>query len=414
MRRAVLSVVFWAVASATALAVFAVTEIEGQGPGGAFYSIAVPDSWNGELVIWNHGFSLSDPSPSPDVGPLSDIHLLEGYAVAASSYRLSGWALFKSNQDLRELVEIFSAEFGPPERILIYGASLGGAVTAAAVEKGNLGNVVGALTFCGAMAGSRNWDVAVDLRLAYDLVCEDVPGAAIPGGAEGLPEDSGWTSNDVENAVDTCTGINTPKSERSRQQKANLRQLLDLARIPASFLVPDMLYATEGMSDLVHDRKKLRGKLGTGNEFVVYGDPVVDAQIERVKPRRGKARKLARFFTPKGNVGQTKIISMHTNKDGLVLVENQSIYADVVPAGNLTTVIVRERQASHCVFSPGEILAGWEALRAWVDSGLQPTAGDIQEACEDSLGIDEICRIDPAFALPNPDIRMRPRNWEWN
>lgn len=405
--------VLWAVASATALSVFAITEVEGQGPGGAFYSITVPDNWNRDLVIWNHGFSLSEPSPSPDRGPLEEIQLLEGYAVAASSYRQDGWALFKSNQDLRELVAIFTGEFGPPERILIYGASLGGAVTAFALEKGNLGNVVGALTFCGAVGGSRNWDVALDLRLAYDMICEDVPGAAIPGGAEGLPENSGWTAQDVEDAVDACTGIETPKSERTRQQKANLRQLLAVAQIPASFLVQDMVYATEAMSDLVHDRKKLRGRIGTGNEYVSYGDPVVDAQIERVKPRRGRARKLARFFTPKGNVRQTKIISMHTNKDGLVLVENQSIYADVVPPENLTTAIVKERKASHCVFSPGEILAGWEALRAWVDSGLQPTAEDIQEACEDSLGIDEICRIDPGFVLPNPDIRMRPRNWDW-
>ena len=52
-------------------------------------------------------------------------------------------------------------------------------------------------------------------------------------------------------------------------------------------------------------------------------------------------------------------------------------------------------------------------MRAWVDSGLQPTAADIQEVCEDSLGIDEICRIDPNFVLPDPDVRMRPRNWDW-
>ena len=409
MRRFLFIVFLWAVASATAPFAYAATQVDGQTAGGAFYRIVVPDNWNRELVIWNHGFSLSEPGPVTDAGPLSDIHLLEGYAVAASSYRLNGWALFKTNNDLRALVQTFAAEFGQPDQILLYGASLGGAVTAAALEKGGLGNVVGALTFCGAMAGSRNWDVALDLRLAYDLICEGMPGAAIPGGAKGLPEDSSWTDQDIENAVNACTGISERKADRTRQQKNNLRRILDLAQIPESFLVTDMLFATEAMSDLVHDRKKLRGKLGTGNENVVYGDPFVDAQIERVSPKRSKARKLGRFFTPKGNVRQAKIISMHTDKDGLVLVENQSVYAGVVPPENLTTVIVKERRASHCVFSPGEILAAWEALRDWVDTGQQPAAVDIQATCEAIPGLDEICRIDPSYRLPDPNIRMRPR-----
>jgi len=397
------------VASATAPSISGATEIEGQTARGAYYRVVVPDNWNHELVIWNHGFSLSEPGPVDDVGPLSDLHLLEGYAVAASSYRLSGWALFKTHKDLRDLVQIFTAEFGQPEKIILYGASLGGAVTAAALEKGGLGNVVGALTFCGAMAGSRNWDVALDLRLLYDLVCEGVPGAAIPGGAKGLPKASGLTDQDIEDAVNACTGVSVRKSDRTRQQKNNLKRILDLAQIPQSFLVTDMLFATEAMSDLVHDRKKLRGKLGTGNEDVVYGDPFVDAQIERVSPRKAKAKKLARNFTPKGHVGQAKIISMHTNKDGLVLVENQDAYAKVVPSQNLTTVIVREKRPSHCVFAPGEILAGWEALRDWIDTGQQAAALDIQQTCEAIPGLNEICRIDPNFVIPNADIRMRPR-----
>lgn len=410
MQRVFAFVLLGAVAFATAPAVFALTEASGQGPGGAYYRIQVPDNWNHELVIWNHGFSLSEPDSSVDLGPLSDIQLLEGYAVAASSYRLKGWALFKTNQDLRELVQAFVVEFGQPERILLYGASLGGAVTASAIEKGGLGNVAGALTFCGAMGGSRNWDVALDLRLAYDLTCEGMPRAAIPGGAKGLPKDSTWTDRDIENAVNACTGINESRSNRTAQQKRNLDTLLDLAQIPKSFLVTDMLFATEGMADLVYDRKKLRGKLGTGNENVVYGDPFVDDQIARVSPRRSKARKLSRNFTPKGRVGQAKIISMHTDKDGLVLVENQSIYAEVVPPENLTTVIVKERKASHCAFGPGEVLAGWEALRDWIDTDEQPGALDIQETCESLTGLNEICRIDPGYKLPDPNVRMRPRD----
>jgi pimeloyl-ACP methyl ester carboxylesterase len=409
IRRVGFFFLFWAVAVATAPSISRAREIEGQNAGGAYYRISVPDNWNGDLVIWNHGFSLSEPSPRPDLGPLVDVQLLEGYAVAASSFRLNGWALFKSTADLRQLMQVFTTEFGKPEKIILYGASLGGAVTAAALEQGIPGNVAGALTYCGAMAGSRNWDVALDLRLLYDLVCEGMPGGEIPGGAKGLPKNSAWTDDDIEDAVNACTGVNEPSFLRTGRQKKNLKTILNLAKIPRAFLVQDMLFATEAMADLVHDPRKLRSKPGTGNQKVVYGDAYVDANIRRVKPKPPKQKKLARNFTPKGDINGAKIVSMHTSKDGLVLVENQSIYAQVVPPQNLTTVIARESVATHCVFTPGEILAGWEALRDWIATGDQPSARDIQETCKAIPVLGEVCRIDADFKLPDPDKRMRPR-----
>ena len=54
------------------------TFYSGQTKGGAYYTIAVPDAWNGDLVIWNHGYSFSPVSPNPDLGPLADLQLLEG------------------------------------------------------------------------------------------------------------------------------------------------------------------------------------------------------------------------------------------------------------------------------------------------------------------------------------------------
>ena len=65
------------------------------------------------------------------------------------------------------------------------GASLGGIVTADALERADEFNIDGAFAFCGAMGGSRVWDGAHDIRLSYDAVCGDV--APIPGGATGLP-----------------------------------------------------------------------------------------------------------------------------------------------------------------------------------------------------------------------------------
>jgi pimeloyl-ACP methyl ester carboxylesterase len=367
----------------------ATTTVSGQTDGGAYYKIVVPDSWNGDLMIWNHGFSLASPGPVTGLEDEFFVQLFEGYAVAASSYRLSGWAVFKTNKDLKALVREFEAAFGTPERVILAGASLGGIVSAAALEKADLGNVVGALTYCGAMAGSRNWEAALDIRLLYDLICAGVKGAQIP---------------------DACTGVDVRRSKRTRAQKANLKRLTKLGRIPESFVQTVMWYVTLGMSDLVHDRGKLKSKIGVGNQDVDYGDEEVNRTIQRIKPKRKAARKLARRFTPKGRVGNAKIVSLHTDKDGLVFVENQGEYASVVPPENLTSAVVVEKIPTHCLFTPAEVFAAWEELRDWIDGGPQPTAADIQARCtslKSLLGGE--CRIDPGYQIPPFDSRVRPR-----
>jgi hypothetical protein len=248
------------------------------------------------------------------------------------------------------------------------------------------------------------------MRLIYDVVCTNTPTAYIPGGAEGLPAGSTFTPDQLAFAVNECTGVLLPPDLRTPTQIANLDRILQLTTIPENFLMTVMGYATFAMSDLVHDRHKLSGKLGTGNAGVVYGDAEIDALIARVSPNPGAANRLERHYTPNGKVGDTKIITLHTDKDGLVIVENESEYADVVPPENLVMAIVVEAVPTHCGFSPAEAAAGWESLRAWVAGAPQPTATSIQLTC---LALEPIlggpCRIDPSFVVPVMDTRVRPR-----
>ncbi len=396
-----------------AVPTFAQTEVEGETAGGAFYKIAVPDGWTPAdgLVIWNHGFDLSDPAPSPDLGPLVDVQLSEGYAVAASSYRLNGWAVFKTNKDLKSLVSTFSAQFGEPERIILTGASLGGAVTAHAIEKAKLPNVVGAYMFCGAVGGSRNWDGAFDLRMLYDVVCQDVPEAQLAGGATGLEKNSALSQLEILEAVNACTGVALPKKQRTKAQKRNLNQLIELSNLPENFIETDMIFATQAMNDLIFDKGKLKGKQGLGNANVDYGDDEINDTIQRVEAKRKPKRKLAKSFTPSGRVGDVKIISIHTDGDGLVIVENQSEYASVVPPENLTVGIAVESTPSHCGFGLSEVLSGWQALGQWLATDAQPEVQDLQNGCqvlEPLFG--GPCRFDPNYVVPDMDGRVRLRD----
>jgi hypothetical protein len=410
MKRYLLVIVTAVLCAGLAVPSPAQTVISGRTGGGAYYQIAVPDAWNGDLVIWNHGFSLDPASPNPDLGPLADLQLAEGYAVAASSYRQIGWAVFKTKNDLQGLYAKFVREFGHPSQVFVTGASLGGIVTAAAIEEAHIGNVVGAYPFCGVLAGSRNWDGALDYRLMYDDICGEVPGAFIPGGAEGLPEDSNLTLTDTSVAIDACFGLFFPPGRTSDQQ-ARLDRFLAISQIPENFVLTDVgFFATFGMSDLVHSQTKLNGKLGPGNMNVDYGDPLMNASIERVEPNPGAANRFEKNYTPTGYVGDVKIVSLHTDKDGLVLVENEHEYAEVVPPSNLTVAIVVEAVPSHCGFSVAELVAGWETLRGWVAGAPQPSAVAIQGLCNAiAPAFGGPCRIDPTFVVPDMDGRVRPR-----
>jgi hypothetical protein len=392
------------------------TELTGNTSGGAFYTILVPDGWEPAdgLVIWNHGFSLDPIGPVSDLGPLAAVQLSEGYAVAASSYSLTGWALFETINDNKEMVEAFESAFGVPEQIFLFGASLGGIVTAQGIEVGDLGNVVGALPICGAVAGSRVWDGGFDLRQIYDSVCDGVPGGSmleIPG-LPYLPP-PGFDFTAMALAIEVCTGLSQDPADRSVEQAAALDTILSVSQLPENFLLTDMGFAVFGLADLLYDPRKLGGSIPFDNVNVDYGDATVNATIDRVEANPVARQMLFDNYTPTGLVGDTKIVSLHTDQDGLVIVENESSYADVVPPGNLTVGIVVEDVPSHCDFTPAEVLAGWESLRAWVAGAPKPSAQDLQNTC---LGLvaGELapgpCRIDPDFVIPPLGDRVRPRN----
>ncbi len=123
----------------------------------------------------------------------------------------------------------------------------------------------------------------------------------------------------------TGAGIATPLP--TPEQEARLAQLLALTGLPESFLLTDMGFATFALHDLVYDPAKLDGAAAMHNAGVDYGDPAVNASIERVTSEAPARFFLRDHFTPSGDVGAVKIVSIHTDKDGLVFVENQSEYA---------------------------------------------------------------------------------------
>jgi hypothetical protein len=410
MRTRTLLILLATLALFTPSSLLADTTITGEKLG-AFFQITVPTVWNGDLVINNHGFDFNPPGPNPGLGALAPLMLSQGYAVAASSYSQCCWTLFTTQQDINRLIGVFEANFGAPNNVILHGASLGGIVTAQGIEK--LGaNVIGAYPICGALSGSRSWDGAIDLRLDYDAVCTGVPGGTFPGGATGLPAPGfpagGLSIPAIATTVNTCTGVLTPIAFRTPAQQARLDLIKSVTQIPESFIVTDMVFVTNGLSNLIWAPDKLAGGQGVGNVGVVYNDPGVDAAIQRVAYDNQANKQLEKNFTPKGDVGATKIVSIHTDGDGLVIVENEEDYMDKVPASNFSLGVVNEAGNSHCGFNAPELIAGWVSLVSWLNGGPQPTAASLQATCQ-GIGPAAQCRIDPAYVLGEFDSRIPPR-----
>lgn len=413
-------------AACTAFA--APVEYTGRTPGGAWYRIAVPDGWQpgGPLVLYQHGLDFKRPSGPPGLGPVPDAMLQQGYAIAASSFRERGWAVLTALHDNHELLDAFRTHVGEPGSLVAVGGSMGGLIALQLGGARGLPPVEGVYALCPAAAGSRLWDQAIDLRLAYDVVCEGA--GEMPAGPEPLPwafaldripDDLGDLSDQtlVLRALlplNQCTGINLPESLRNGAMKRRLRTLMEFAgTADEKAFITQFAYATFVLSDLVRAPGKLAGRSPFDNRGVDYSAfPGIEAGIPRLEPDPLAAARLRTLSDFHGVAPGVKVLSIHTSGDALVIPGNQDFVRERIPEAQRSIAIVSEDQPSHCGFSAAEGLAGWDALRDWMHGADRPDPASLQARCE-ALAADASaegpCRYDPDAQITPFDDIVRPR-----
>jgi pimeloyl-ACP methyl ester carboxylesterase len=161
---------------------------EGFQPGGARYRACLPDgAWNGDLVLYAHGYTPTEaplglPGEAERFGaPLRAL----GYAFATTSYRVNGLAVLPAQEDLLDLVRIFTSNYGTPRQVFLVGASEGGLITALSVER-HPDVYDGGLAICGPIGSFRDQVRTFgDFRVVFDAF---FPGL-IPGPPLQVPED---------------------------------------------------------------------------------------------------------------------------------------------------------------------------------------------------------------------------------
>src|SRR5207247_2531602 len=129
--------------------------------------IEVPQSWNGDLVLYAHGWHGGSSLTVDDL-PIRALVVQQGFAWAASSFSVGGYVPEDGVKDTLALRDFFSQTVGAPKRTYIYGTSMGGHIVVASLEQ-HPAIYAGGLSECGVVNGVGGWDyfAAYTLLVAY-------------------------------------------------------------------------------------------------------------------------------------------------------------------------------------------------------------------------------------------------------
>ncbi|HWO58791.1 MAG TPA: DUF6351 family protein, partial [Umezawaea sp.] len=331
----------------------------GRDVNGAYYVMAVPERWNGSLVVHAHGgpdFSYDESSPVAELERWA-VMVDQGYAWVGSSYRRGGYGVRMAAADTENVRRLFVERFGRPGRTYLHGQSWGGNVAAKVAETYGRepGTYDGVLLTNGLLGGgSRGYDARVDLRVVYQYYCHNLPRAAEAQYPlwQGLPADSEVTPEEVHARLQECTGIDSAPADRTTEQQRNLADIVGVTRLPERAVDIHLLYATFLFQDVVS--KRLGGRNPFGNVGVRYDgshdDDALNAGVERFSPDATARRDLSYDSDLTGQV-RLPVLTLHAIDDPQVFVENESAYRATLQAagrsGNLVQSYTNESEHSE-------------------------------------------------------------------
>jgi hypothetical protein len=133
---------------------------------GSSYRIEVPKrQWNGEVVLFAHGFRGNGHIVWVDSPDLRDYYISLGFGWAASSYETNGYDVGHGVTDTHELIGLFGSVVGQtPKDLYMSGLSMGGQITAVEIEHYR-NTFVAAMPYCGVLADTSLFDYFLDANV---------------------------------------------------------------------------------------------------------------------------------------------------------------------------------------------------------------------------------------------------------
>ncbi len=402
---------------------------------GTDYRIDLPQTWNGTLLLWSHGYRtavavppsldpvLRTPESAPDKATAEAL-LAKGYALAGSASATNGWAVLDGIKAAEDLHAFFLSRVATPRRTYVWGQSMGGLVTQLVSEK-HPDWVTGAAPECGAVAGTtENLDGALAIAFMVKTLID--PGLQITGyaSAEQAIAAFGRARDAVITAAKDVAGGGTAKVVAiaaighlaTKTKTYDGHDAVSAISATAEEILTAMGYATFGQQEFA---TRVGGQ-GITIAAVDFGAGVTEADRSAVKNFGGdldallaalasgarpavdpaaRAKAIAQGETT-GEVTHPTV-TLHDEQDPLVIVQNERVLGDRFAAhralGHLTQLFTKPPAtyaapapygAGHCNFTTTEQVGLVKVLDRWVLTGKRPAPADAVASFAAPTGLD--------------------------
>jgi len=377
---------------------------------GAAYRIEVPLHWNGELVVFAHGYRGTGRTVFVDNPTLRAYYVARGFAWAASSFATNGYDVGQGVRDSYAMIGLFRQVTGrSASGVLMSGESMGGQVTAVTIEK-HPSSFLGAMPYCGVLGDTRLFDfyleanvtaaalagVHIDFPLQPSAdypnlwrtqVSRILPALGLRAGAPPNLTAAGRTWSAV---LERDTGGVRPGFDSSFAFWNAVRSTAPLDDLPFLFgLYPGLTGGTENIAV---------GNVA-GNRFTRYRS--TDRRRPTAAERRLNAQVLRVRRTATADPGLSgvprvdgrppvPVLSLHDIGDLFVPFSMEQAYAQRAAANHRSRLFVSRaiRGVGHCDFTQPELRTAFDDLVNWVRTGQRPGGDAI---------LDRRAVADPAF-----------------
>jgi hypothetical protein len=400
---------------------------------GSAYRIEVPNNWNGDVVLFAHGFRGTGTTVWVDSPTLRDFYIKMGFAWAASSYQTNGYDVGHGVTDTHALIGLFGPVTGlkAPQHLYMTGLSMGGHITAVEIEH-YPNTFVGAMPYCGVLGDTSLFDYFLDANVtaaaltktpiqfpatlaagqAYAPMYDQQVLSELPKLGTGFSSPNlnlnalgrGWQDSVEQRSGGTRPGFN------SAFAYWNAFGFAPLTNIPFLFgLYPGLSGGTIGIAS-----GNVTSNLHTvyqldDNPSLSLAERQLNRNVLRVTSTASGTTDLTGVPAVLGDPG-IPVLSLHGIGDLFVPFSMEQIYAQRVASYDESDLFVSRaiRENAHCGFTQAELQRGFSDLVNWVRTGERPAGDNIlnaQQVAKPTFG----CRFTngphPEFspACPPPD-----------
>jgi hypothetical protein len=398
------------------------SEVTGTLANGTTWVAEYPQSWNGTLILYSHGYGALTAADAPDQETQQALLGL-GYALAGSSFDPNGseWALNTAVSDQFGALSAVESTVLPrtPAQVIAFGTSMGGLVSALEAEQG-AGRVAGALTTCGVVAGGVNLnDYQLDGEYALAQLLGN-PATPLTGlnddtaesTADALTADAGQAQESPAGqarlalamaflntpAWDPSSYAPAPAGQPAAEEAAQYQALVSDSDNAIDFMVGgrasiEQAAGGQAAADAgTNFAQALAGSPYLGEVKALYQDAGLNLGADlatltahaTVKADPAALASLRASSDPTGKLAVPEL-DLHTVGDNLVPVEQENYYGKLVSQAGDSGLLRQAYTESpgHCNFSVSEQVAGIKAVLQRVTSGQWgslATAASLQRA----------------------------------